>query len=98
MTIGEFIILLLMSAILGILSQRALGTKLGGMFVAIFLGFVGAYVGKEMAGWFHLPVIFNLQIGDRSFPVIWSLFGCLVVTFVVGFIAKGASKQKKKKE
>lgn len=98
MTIGEFIILLLMSALLGILSQRLLGYKLGGMFISIFLGFIGAYVGKEMTAWFHLPVIFNVQIGDRSFPVIWSLFGCLVVTFVVGFIAKRASKQKKKKE
>ena len=98
MTIGEFLILLVMAAVLGVLSQRVLGYQLGGMVVSIILGFIGAFVGKEMAGWFHLPVIFDVTIGDRRFPVIWSLFGCLVVTFVVGFIAKRASKQKKKKE
>ena len=98
MTIGEFIILLVMAAVLGVLCQRLLGYKLGGMFVSIFLGFIGAYVGKEMTTWFHLPIIFDVHIGDRHFPVIWSLFGCLVVTFIVGFIARRASKQKKKKE
>ena len=98
MTIGEFLILLVMAALLGILSQRVLGTQLGGMFVAIFLGFIGAYVGKEMASWFHLPILFNVTIGDRSFPVIWSLFGCLIVTFLVGYIGKRASRRKKKKE
>ena len=98
MTIGEFFILLTMSAILGVLTQRMLGYKLGGMFVSIFLGFVGAYVGKEMTSWFHLPIIFDVHIGDHQFPVIWSFLGCLVVTFVVGFIAKGASKHEKKKK
>ncbi len=97
MTIAEFIILLVMAALLGILSQRVLGYQLGGMFISIFLGFIGAYVGKEMTVWFHLPVIFDVGIGSSRFPVIWSLFGCLVVTFVVGFIAKRSAKQKKKK-
>ena len=98
MTIVEFLILLGMAAILGLISQRLLGTKLGGLFVAIFLGFIGAYVGKEMAGWFHLPIIFDIHIGEHHFPVIWSLLGCLIVTVVVGFIAKGAKKQDKKKK
>jgi uncharacterized membrane protein YeaQ/YmgE (transglycosylase-associated protein family) len=98
MTIGEFFILLAMAAILGVITQRMLGYKLGGMFVSIFLGFIGAYVGKEMTGWFHLPIIFDVGIGDHRFPVIWSFLGCLVVTFVVGFIAKGASKHDKKKK
>lgn len=98
MTIVEFLILLGMAGILGVLSQRLLGTKLGGMFVAIFLGFIGAYLGREMAGWFHLPIIFDLRIGDHSFPILWSLLGCLIVTVIVGFIARGAKKQDKKKK
>ena len=94
----EFIILLAMAAVLGVVSQRLLGYKLGGLFISIFLGFIGAYLGKEMAGWFNLPVIFDVHIGNNRFPVIWSLFGCLGVTFIVGFIARRSAKREKKKK
>ncbi|HXX94742.1 MAG TPA: hypothetical protein VEN81_14005 [Planctomycetota bacterium] len=98
MTIGEFIILLVMAAILGILTQRMMGYKLGGTVVSIVLGFLGAFVGMEMTRWFHLPIIFDLGIGDHRFPVIWSFLGCMGVTFTVGFIARGAARREKKKK
>ena len=47
MHFGDFISLLLcliLAAGLGILSQRILGFKLGGLFVSIFIGFIGAVV------------------------------------------------------
>lgn len=98
MTALEFIILLVVAAVLGVLSQRLLGYKLGGLFVSIILGFLGGLVGKLMYGWFHLPLIFSVHIGSESFPVVWSLAGALLVTFLFGLVAKSASKEQKKKK
>ncbi len=98
MTALEFIILLVMAAVLGILSQRLLGYKLGGLFVSIILGFLGGLVGKLMYGWFSLPIIFSVQIGSESFPVVWSLDGALHDTFLFGLVARSASKEQKKKK
>lgn len=98
MTVQEFIILLVVAAILGVLSQRLLGYKLGGLFVSVILGFLGGLLGKFMAGWFHLPMIFNVQIGSESFPVVWSMIGALLVTFLFGLVAKSASKEQKKRK
>src|SRR5262245_47929071 len=92
-----FLLLLILSAGLGILSQRILHLKLGGLFAATFLGLVGAYLGREVAGWLHLPnwgIV--LTIGYRSFPLIWAIVGALVTTIVVASIAKSFSKKQKK--
>ncbi|HLY08884.1 MAG TPA: hypothetical protein VKW04_06180 [Planctomycetota bacterium] len=99
MTFGDFISLLLcliMAGGLGILSQRILGFKIGGLFVSIFIGFVGAILGREMVGWFHLPEWIHLTIDGRSFPVMWCFIGSLIATAVVGMIARRGAKREKR--
>jgi len=100
MDLGDLIFLLLLlilSAGLGVLAQRILHLKLGGLFASTFLGFVGAYLGKVLADALHLPD-FNvrLHIGHQSFPLVWIFLGALLSTFIVACIAKSFSKQKKK--
>jgi uncharacterized membrane protein YeaQ/YmgE (transglycosylase-associated protein family) len=100
MTFGDFISLLLcliLAGGLGILSQRILGFKLGGLFVSIFIGFIGAVLGREMVHWFGLPEWIHLTIDGRSFPVIWCTVGALISTAVVGMIARRSSKREKRK-
>jgi uncharacterized membrane protein YeaQ/YmgE (transglycosylase-associated protein family) len=101
MDFGDLIFLLLLlilSAGLGMLSQRILHLKLGGLFASTFLGLVGAYLGKEIAGWLHLSDFrIGLTLNGHYFPIVWAVVGALLATAVVGAIAKGASKQKKKK-
>ena len=99
MDVGDlifFLLLLILSAGLGVLAQRILHLKLGGMFAATFLGLIGAYLGREVAYWLHLPTWnLELKIGHRIFPLIWAVIGALVTTFVVASIARSSSKQKK---
>jgi len=100
MTFGDFIRLLfclILAAGLGILSQRILGFKLGGLFVSIFIGFVGAVLGREMVYWFGLREWIPITIDGRPFPVIWSCVGALIATASVGLIARNMSKKQKKK-
>ena len=99
MTFGDFISLLLcliLAGGLGILSQRILGFKMGGLLVSIFIGFVGAILGREMVGWFHLPEWVHLTIGGRSFPLMWCFIGALIATLIVGMIARqGRTRDKR---
>jgi uncharacterized membrane protein YeaQ/YmgE (transglycosylase-associated protein family) len=97
MTFVEAAILLVVAALLGKLAQRVLGHELGGWVLCTVLGFLGAVLGKELAGWFHLPVDFRLQIGDRSFPILWAILGALLVTVLFGAVAGRSSKRRKKK-
>lgn len=100
MDLGDLIFLLLLlilSAGLGILAQRILHLKLGGLLASTFLGFVGAYMGRELASRLNLPHWgIGITIRYQFFPLVWSVLGAIAATFIVASIAKGASKQKKK--
>ena len=100
MAFGDLISLLLcliLAGGLGILSQRILGFKMGGLFVSIFIGFVGAILGREMVGWFHLHEWVQLTIAGRTFPVTWCFIGALLATLIVGWIARKRGKRDEKK-
>lgn len=99
MGFGDLISLLLcliLAAGLGILSQRILGFKMGGLFVSIFIGFMGALLGRELYRWFHPPEWIRITIGDQTFPVMWCMIGALLATVIVGMIARSARKDKRK--
>ncbi|HZE98833.1 MAG TPA: hypothetical protein VE981_17625 [Planctomycetota bacterium] len=100
MQFGDFIILLLCFVLaggLGILSQRILGFKTGGLLVSIFIGFVGALLGRELQRLFHSTDWMVVTVGDRQFPVFWCLAGALIATAVVGLIARKGAKREKRK-
>ena len=91
------LLLLILSAGLGMLAQRILHLKLGGLFASTFLGLVGAYLGKAIAEWLHLSNFgISLYLHHREFPIVWSVLGALGATAVVAGIARGASKERKK--
>jgi uncharacterized membrane protein YeaQ/YmgE (transglycosylase-associated protein family) len=91
MTLIEFLVLLAIAAICGSIGQSLAGYDLGGCLVSIVVGFIGAYIGMWMAGKFGLPELFTVKIGGKSFPIIWSVIGSAVLTFIVALIRKGVS-------
>ena len=91
MTITEFIVLLVIAAICGSVGQALAGYDLGGCLVSIVVGFIGAYIGMWMAGKFGLPEIFAVKIGGKVFPIVWSVVGSAILTFIVALIRKGIS-------
>jgi uncharacterized membrane protein YeaQ/YmgE (transglycosylase-associated protein family) len=96
MTPLEFILLLTLAGVLGVAAQRILGSRYG-LLVSIILGFTGAWLGKQLHVWFHLPIIFYVGIGDERFPVLWAVVGAVIVTFAAGLIAGSRRKPEKKK-
>ena len=91
MTVTEFIVLLIIAAICGSIGQALAGYDLGGCLVSIVVVFIGAYIGMWMAGKFGLPEIFAVKVGGKVFPIVWSVVGSAILTFIVALIRKGIS-------
>ena len=88
MTPAEWIIHLIVAAICGAVGQSLAGFDLGGCFVSIIVGFIGAYIGMWIAGKFGLPEIFAINIGNKTFPIVWAVIGSAVFTLVIGLIRR----------
>jgi uncharacterized membrane protein YeaQ/YmgE (transglycosylase-associated protein family) len=84
MTLGEFLLLLLIAAICGSLGQVLVGYSAGGLLVSIVVGVIGAYLGTWVAREFNLPVFYALNIRGRSFPIIWSIIGSSIFAAILG--------------
>lgn len=75
MTLLEVIIYLVIAGICGALARAFGGGTGGGFLISVLLGFVGAIVGMSIARTFHLPTFVAVDVGNRSFPIVWSIVG-----------------------
>jgi uncharacterized membrane protein YeaQ/YmgE (transglycosylase-associated protein family) len=86
MTLVDFLLLLLVAGICGVIGQVISGYSRGGFLAAIVLGFIGAFIGVWIAGTFALPVFYTLHIGTTNFPIIWSIIGATIFVALVGLL------------
>jgi uncharacterized membrane protein YeaQ/YmgE (transglycosylase-associated protein family) len=91
MSISEILILLLIAAVCGGIGQALAGYNVGGCLVSIVVGFIGAYIGMWMAGKFGLPEIFAIEVGGKTFPIIWAIVGSAVLTLIIALIRRAIS-------
>jgi uncharacterized membrane protein YeaQ/YmgE (transglycosylase-associated protein family) len=56
--------------------------------VSIVLGFIGATVGTYLARLAGLPELFAIQIGDKTFPIIWSIIGAALFSAFLALISR----------
>ena len=91
MTLVEFIVLLVIAAICGGIGQSLAGYDLGGCFVSIVVGFIGAYIGMWLAGKMGLPELLAVNIGGKTFTIIWAVIGSALFTLVIALIRRGTS-------
>ena len=88
MTIMEFLLLLLVAGVCGSLAQSLVGYSRGGCLVSIVLGFIGAMLGTYLAKVAGLPDVFDVRIGDKTFPVIWSVIGASLFVAVLSLLKR----------
>ena len=86
MTIGGFLILLLIAAICGGIGQAIAGYSVGGCLISAVVGFVGAFLGMWLARNLGLPTIFLIDIQGQLFPVVWSIIGSTALVLVLAAI------------
>ncbi len=90
MTLIDFLILLVVAGIAGVIAEALAGFSAGGFLVSIVLGFIGAMVGLWIARGLSLPEYFSLSLGGTSFPLLWSIIGATVVLLVLKLIFRAA--------
>lgn len=82
----QLLLLLLIAGVCGFAASQLMGAKRLNVVFMIVLGFVGAFVGQWIAGYFGLPMIMPLELGGRAFPLVWAVIGSVVVVGVVSAV------------
>jgi uncharacterized membrane protein YeaQ/YmgE (transglycosylase-associated protein family) len=88
MTLGGFIILLIIAAIAGALGQALAGYSLGGCLVSTIVGFIGAFIGMWVARTLGLPTFLTLNIQGEPFPLVWSIIGSAILAAIIGLLTR----------
>jgi uncharacterized membrane protein YeaQ/YmgE (transglycosylase-associated protein family) len=88
MTIGGFVLLLVIAAVCGAIGQALAGYSIGGCLVSSAVGLVGALVGYWLAQQLGLPLLFSVLIQGQPFPVVWSIIGSALFVAVIGVLSR----------
>jgi uncharacterized membrane protein YeaQ/YmgE (transglycosylase-associated protein family) len=88
MSILEFLLLLLIAGICGAIARAMVGYTHGGCVVSVALGFIGALLGSWLATQFKLPEILPITVGDKTFPIIWSIIGASLFSAVLNLLTR----------
>lgn len=88
MDLISLLILLLIAGVCGALGQAIAGYSRGGCLVSIALGFIGALLGMWLASALGLPELFAINIGGRSFPIIWSIIGSAIFVAILSLFTR----------
>jgi uncharacterized membrane protein YeaQ/YmgE (transglycosylase-associated protein family) len=83
MTLLSFLILLLIAGICGAIGQAIVGFQ-GGILVSIAIGFIGALIGMWLSGALGLREMFAVNIGGKTFPIVWSIIGATLFVALIG--------------
>lgn len=84
----QLLVLLLIAGVCGALGQAIGGYTHGGCLVSIALGFIGALLGRWLAGALKLPELFALNVAGLHFPVIWSIIGAALFVALINLISR----------
>lgn len=89
MTLGEFLVLLVIAGICGSLAEALAGYSHGGCLVSIVLGLIGALLGTWLARLLGLGEILSIQVGNQPFPIVWSIIGAALFVGVLRLVSRG---------
>jgi uncharacterized membrane protein YeaQ/YmgE (transglycosylase-associated protein family) len=84
----DFVILLIVAGICGAVAKGIVGYSRGGCLTSIALGFIGALVGTWIARTLNLPEYIELMIGDKPFPIIWSIIGSALFVTLLAWLTR----------
>ena len=88
MTLLDFLILLIIAAVCGAVGQALAGYSVGGCITSILVGFVGALIGSWIATNLGLPEFLSVNVGGRSFPIVWSVIGSALLVALLALLTR----------
>jgi len=84
----DLLVLLVIAGVCGSIGQALGGFSRGGCLVSIALGFIGALLGAWLSRKLALPELFELKVGDHTFPVVWSIIGSSLFVAVLRLLSR----------
>ncbi len=88
MSIVEFLALLLIATLCGMMGQALAGYSIGGCVISTIVGFFGALVGLWLARQLGLPELLTIRVGRNAFPVLWSIIGSAILSVIAGLLTR----------
>jgi len=86
MTLIDFLLLVVVAAVCGMIGESLVGYSVGGCLVSAVVGYIGALIGMWLARQFGLPELFTVSVGGQAFPVVWSIIGSALLVAVLAMI------------
>jgi uncharacterized membrane protein YeaQ/YmgE (transglycosylase-associated protein family) len=86
MGVWDFLLLLLVAAIIGSIGQAIAGYSTPGCAMSIVIGFVGAFIGRWLQAQLKLPMFLPVSVGGTTFPVIWSVIGAALLVLLLRLV------------
>jgi len=87
MTLVDFLLLLLVAAIVGAIGQAIAGFSTPGCLMSAVIGFVGAIIGHWLQKQFQLPtLIAPIKISGHSFNPVWSIVGAALFVLALRLV------------
>jgi uncharacterized membrane protein YeaQ/YmgE (transglycosylase-associated protein family) len=87
-SLAEVLVYLLVAGVCGSLARSLAGSSRGGILTSIVLGFIGALLGSWMGRALGVGEILALRIGDRTFPIVWSIIGAALFVAALHLIMR----------
>jgi uncharacterized membrane protein YeaQ/YmgE (transglycosylase-associated protein family) len=88
MSLGEFVVLFIVSAIIGAIGEALAGYSLGGCAVSAVVGFIGALIGHWLRGVLHMGSLLPVTVGGKTVDVVWAVIGSALLVFLVGIVRR----------
>lgn len=82
----DFLLLLLMAAIIGAIGEAIAGYSTGGCLMSTVIGFIGGLLGHWLQHALRLPTLINVHVAGHNFPVIWSVIGAALLVLILRLI------------
>ncbi|MBV9467802.1 MAG: GlsB/YeaQ/YmgE family stress response membrane protein [Abitibacteriaceae bacterium] len=86
MGLVDFLLLLVVAAIIGAIGEAIAGYSAGGCAMSAVIGFIGAMIG----GWLEksIPILPRnvIHVSGHSFPIVGSILGAALFVFILRLI------------
>lgn len=88
MSLGEFVVLFIVSAIIGAIGESLAGYSLGGCAVSAVVGFIGALLGHWLQGVLKMGSLLPVNVGGQKIDIIWAVLGSALFVFLVSLVRR----------
>jgi uncharacterized membrane protein YeaQ/YmgE (transglycosylase-associated protein family) len=90
MSLGHWIIYLVVALICSLVAQSLVKRSVGGLVVSTLVGLGGAFLGAYLARALRAPDPLVMHVGGRSIPILWTIVGAALVTLVLSVIQRSS--------